>query len=163
VGIAIAPVSKMCDSDSSAVKESTVYLLKRAELAVRGCVEVALAPFGLTPTQFLVLVRLKHSEGLSSAELARAIGVRPQSITDLVGPLERDGLITRREAPEHRRILRISLSAAGEQLLAQAAPVAQRLEKELLGDLDGAGLTRLRQGLMTLLANAEARRKIPTE
>jgi DNA-binding MarR family transcriptional regulator len=143
--------------------ESTIYLLKRAELAVRGCVEEALVPFGLTTTQFLVLVRLKHSEGLSSAELARAIGVRPQSITDLVGPLERDGLIVRREAPEHRRILRISLSAAGEQLLARAAPVAQRLEKELLGDLDADALARLRQGLMTLLANAEARRRAPTD
>jgi DNA-binding MarR family transcriptional regulator len=139
--------------------ESTVYLLKRAELAVRGCVEVALTPFGLTPTQFLVLVRLKSSEGLSGAELARAAGVRPQSITDLVGPLEREGLITRREAPEHKRILRIRLSPAGEQLLARAFPVAQRLEKELLGDLDGAEVDRLRQGLLKILTSAEARRR----
>jgi len=139
----------------------TVYLLKRAELAVRSCVEIALAPFRLTPTQFLVLVRLRHSKGLSSAELARAIGVRPQSIVDLIGPLERAGLIKRREAPEHRRILRISLSAAGEQLLARALPVANQLEKELLTDLTAPQLARLRAGLTKLLANAEAHETHP--
>lgn len=134
----------------------TVYLLKRAELAVRNCVEVALAPFKLTPTQFLVLFRLKHSRGVSSAELARVTGVRPQSIAELIGPLERRGLISRREAAEHRRILRINLSAAGEQLLARAAPSARQLEKELLANLAGPKLTRLREGLLQLLANAES-------
>ncbi len=49
-------------------------------------------------------------------------GIRPQSVVDLIGPLERRGLIKRREAPEHRRILRITLSAAGEQLFARALP-----------------------------------------
>jgi DNA-binding MarR family transcriptional regulator len=146
------------DKDDS--HTSTVYLLKRTELAVRGCLEVALMPFGLTPTQLLMLVRLKRSaEGLSGAELARAAGVRPQSITDLVGPLEREGLITRRESPEHKRILKITLSPAGEQLLERAFPVTQQLEQELLGNLEGAELERLREGLLKLLANAETRRR----
>jgi DNA-binding MarR family transcriptional regulator len=139
----------------------TVYLLKRAELAVRSCVEIALAPFRLTPTQFLVLVRLGHSNGLSSAELARATGVRPQSMVELIGPLERAGLIKRRKAPEHQRILRISLSAAGEQLLVRALPMANQLEKELLADLSGPELARLREGLRKLLANAEAHETHP--
>ena len=134
----------------------TVYLLKRTELAVRGCVEVALAPFGLTPAQFLVLFLLKQSKGHSSADVARAIGVRPQSIVDLIGPLERDGLIRRREAPEHRRILQIALSAAGERLLARAIPVANQLEKSLLSNLTAPELIHVRQGLTKLLANAEA-------
>jgi DNA-binding MarR family transcriptional regulator len=139
----------------------TVYLLKRAELAVRNCAEVALAPFGLTPTQFLVLFRLEQSKGVSSAELARVTGVRPQSVAELIGPLERRGLISRREAAEHRRILRISLSAAGEQLLGRATPVARQLEKDLLANLAGPQLTRLREGLLKLLANAEAHETNP--
>jgi len=139
----------------------TVYLLKRTELAVRSCVEVALAPFKLTPTQFLVLMRLKQSQGMSSAELARVAGVRPQSIVDLIGPLERDGLIKRREAPEHRRILRINLTAAGEQLLARALAVAADLEKELLAGLTATELARLHQGLTKLMASAEAHETHP--
>ncbi len=133
-----------------------IYLLKRAELAVRGCAEAALAPFGLTPTQFLLLHRLQESTGVSSAELARAIGVRPQSIVDLIGPLEHEGLIKRREAPEHRRILRIRLTAAGKRLLAQAIPVACHLEKKLLRTLDTNEAAYLSGGLTKLLANAQA-------
>src|SRR5262245_14012367 len=100
-----------------AASVGTVDLLKRAELAVRGCAEATLLQFDLTPAQFLVLFRLKYAMApVSSADLARAAGIRPQSVVDIIGPLERDGLIRRREAPEHRRILRITLTAAGEQL-----------------------------------------------
>jgi DNA-binding MarR family transcriptional regulator len=132
-----------------------IYLLKRAELAVRSCAETALVPFGLTPTQFLLLFRLQESTGVSSADLARTIGVRPQSIVDLIGPLEQEGLIKRREAPEHRRILRITLTAAGKRLLAQAIPVARQLEEELLQNLNAQETTHLRGGLTKLLANAQ--------
>jgi DNA-binding MarR family transcriptional regulator len=138
-----------------------VDLLKRAELAVRGCAEALLVPFGLTPAQFLVLFRLKQSTNVSSAELARAAGIRPQSIVDLIGPLERRGLIKRREAPEHRRILRITLSAAGEQLFARAMPAAAQLESELLATLNATELAGLRNGLEKLLANAEAHESHP--
>jgi DNA-binding MarR family transcriptional regulator len=140
----------------------TVYLLKRAELAVRGCVEASLLPYGLTPAQLLVLFRLKHSTThVSSAELARAAGVRPQSVVDLIGPLEREGLIRRRKAPEHRRILRITLTAAGEQLFARAMPAAAQLESELLSNLKAVELDGLRKGLEKLLANAEAHESHP--
>jgi len=125
-------------------------------LAVRSCAEAALTPFRLTPTQFLLLYRVQESAGASSAELARAIGVRPQSIVDLIGPLEREGLIKRREAPEHRRILRITLTAAGKRLLAQAIPVARQLEEELLSNLSPQEAAQLQGGLTKLLANAQA-------
>ena len=140
----------------------TVDLLKRAELAVRGCAEAILVPFGLTPAQFLVLFRLKYSTtNVSSAELARAAGIRPQSVVDLIGPLEREGLIRRREAPEHRRILRITLTAAGEQLFARALPAAAQLERELVSTLKANELAGLRKGLEKLLANAEVHESHP--
>jgi DNA-binding MarR family transcriptional regulator len=138
-----------------------VYLLKRAELAVRGCAEVSLSPFRLTPTQFLLLFRLLEAKNVSSADLARTIGVRPQSIVDLIRPLEREGLIERREAPEHRRILRIRLSAAGEQLLARAIPVARQLEIELLASLTSPEIACLRKGLTKLLTSAQSHETHP--
>lgn len=138
-----------------------VYLLKSTELAVRSCAESALAPFQLTPALFLLLFRLKESKGVSSADLARTIGVRPQSIVDLIRPLERDGLIKRRQAREHGRILRISLTAAGERLLERAIPVARRLEEDLFTDLTTAETSILREGLMKLLARAQVHETHP--
>jgi DNA-binding MarR family transcriptional regulator len=138
-----------------------VYLLKSTELAVRSCAEVALAPFGLTPALFVVLFRLKHSEGISSADLARTIGVRPQSIVDLIRPLEKAGLIKRRQDPEHGRILRIELSAAGERLLERVIPVARSLEEELFSSLTSQQVERLREGLTQLLESAQAHESHP--
>jgi DNA-binding MarR family transcriptional regulator len=135
--------------------ETIIYLLKHTELAVRSCVEVALVQFDLTANQFLMLVRLHHHDGMSAAELARAVGVRPQSIGEIITPLERKGLISRQESPEHRRVLRISLTAAGKQLLTRARRVGLQLEEELTQDLSAAELTALRTGLTKLLARAQ--------
>lgn len=137
------------------------YLLKSAELAVRSCAEVALAPYGLTPALFVVLFRLKHSEGVSSADLARAIGVRPQSIVELIQPLEKAGMIKRRRAPEHRRILRIALTAAGERLLERAIPAARALEEELFSSLSRQQTKSLREALVQLVASAQSHESHP--
>jgi len=139
-----------------------VYLLKSTELAVRSCAEVALAPFGLTPALFVVLFRLKHSEEASSADLARAIGVRPQSIVDLIQPLEKARLIRRRQDPEHARILRITLTAEGERLLERVIPAARALEEELFATLTSQQVEHLREGLTQLLAGAQAHESHPS-
>jgi DNA-binding MarR family transcriptional regulator len=143
-------------STAKSASVGTVYLLKRAELAVRSCAETALARHGLTPAQFMVLFTLEYSSGVSSADLARATGVRPQSIVDLIGPLERRNLIRRKEDPAHRRILRIRMTASGERLFARALPEVIRLERELLANVPPSELASLRKGLTRLLANAEA-------
>jgi DNA-binding MarR family transcriptional regulator len=135
--------------------QSFIYLLKHAELAVRGCVEVALEQFGLTPNQFLMLLRLSHRAGQSAAELARGIGVRPQSLTEIINPLAAKGLISREESPEHRRILKIRLTAAGRQLLARAMRVGQQLERELVVDLSAAEHAVLLAALGKILQRAQ--------
>jgi DNA-binding MarR family transcriptional regulator len=133
----------------------TIYLLKRVELAVRSCVEVALVEFDLTPTQFLMLYRLRDSAQLSAADLAREIGVRPQSIVEIISPLERKRLLKREADPDHRRILRIHLTAAGQKLVSEALQTAGRIESELVEDLDAKQLSQLQDALTKLWQRAE--------
>jgi DNA-binding MarR family transcriptional regulator len=134
----------------------TVYLLKRAELAVRGCVELALAEADLTPSQYFILFLVKLGEASSSAELARAMGVLPQSMTELIAPLEQRGAIARRPDPSNNRILRIELTAEGERIFARGTEIAIRIERELLEDFDERDLARLNAAFTTLTAKAEA-------
>ena len=133
----------------------TIYILKRAELAVRACMEVALSEFGLTPAQFLMLFRLRSSKELSVADLARDIGVRPQSIIQIIGPLERRHLLKREPRPGHRRILGTQLTAAGRELLEDALLVAVRVETELLAGVGSDQLSMLQGSLASLLDRAE--------
>ena len=119
----------------TSASRSFIYLLKHTELAVRGCIEVALQNFDLTPNQFLMLLRVSYEEGLSATQLARAIGVRPQSLTEIIGPLVQKGLVRRSESPAHRRVLKTSLTPAGRKILERALRVGRQLEDELLADL----------------------------
>jgi DNA-binding MarR family transcriptional regulator len=140
----------------------TIYLLKRAELAVRGCMDGAFAEVALTPSQYFILFLVKTGGASSSAELARAMGMLPQSMTELIAPLEKDGAIVRRPDPANNRILRIELTAAGERLFTKATHVAIRMERELLESFDERELTRMNQMFEALIATAEAHMHHPT-
>jgi DNA-binding MarR family transcriptional regulator len=135
---------------------SSVYLLKRAELAVRGCVEVGFGGVDLTPSQYFILFLVKRGEATSSAELARAMGVLPQSMTELIAPLEKKGAIVRRPDPSNNRILRSELTAAGERLFAKATDIAIRVEQELLEGFEPGDVAHFNRLLTALTVAAEA-------
>jgi DNA-binding MarR family transcriptional regulator len=134
----------------------TIYLLKRAELAVRGCVELALAAADLTPSQYFILLLIKRGEATSSAELARSMGVLPQSMTELIAPLEKRGAIVRQPDPSNNRILRIELTSSGEQLFDHGREIAKQLERELLEEFAPKDVEQLNRSFNQLLARAEA-------
>ena len=134
---------------------SPVYLLKRAELAVRGCVENALGEVAVTPSQYFVLFLVKTGEATSSAELARATGVLPQSMTELIALLEKRGLIARTPDSSNNRILRIELTATGDKLYAKATELAIRLERELFESFAPGEVDELNGLFARLIASAE--------
>ena len=134
---------------------SPVYLLKRAELAVRGCVEKALSEVALTPSQYFVLFLVETGEATSSAELARATGVLPQSMTELISLLEKRGLIARTPDNINSRILRIEVTAAGRKLFEKGTEVAIRLERELFEEFDPREVETLNGLFGRLITSAE--------
>jgi DNA-binding MarR family transcriptional regulator len=144
------------DTMPAALPVSSVYLLKRAELAVRGCCEIAFAEADLTPSQYFILFLVDSGEASSSAELARSMGVLPQSMTELIAPLERKGSIARRPDPANNRILRIEITAAGRRIFTKATDIARRLERELLAGLAERDVERMNRTFEDLIAKAEA-------
>jgi len=135
----------------------TIYLLKRAELSLRTCVEFALHEFELTPVQFLMLMLLRDRAALCGAELARAMGVRPQSLTETLLALEERKLVERTANPTRRRALQARLTPPGNQLLTQALQVAQQIEAELLAGVSPAEITKFQRLLASLSERAEQR------
>jgi DNA-binding MarR family transcriptional regulator len=134
---------------------SPVYLLKRTELAVRGCVEKAFAEVALTPSQYFVLFLVETGEATSSAELARATGVLPQSMAELISLLTKRGLIARTPDSVNNRILRIEVTAAGRKLFERATELAIRLERELFEGFEPNEIDELNRLFGRLIASAE--------
>lgn len=101
---------------------------------------------GLTTPQYAALSALDLKPGVSSAELARASFISAQAMNQMVGAMERKGLITREVAPHHRKHLRIFLTDHGRTCLRRCEEYADELERIMFADLSMAErktLTRL--------------------
>ena len=133
-------------------KARTLYLVKRAETAVRSGLESVLSELGMTPSQYVTLSLLAIKDQ-SSADLARKTGVTPQSMSEIIAVLERKSLIARVENPEHRRILTIHLTDEGLDCLGQCDRRARTLEEKLLNGLSAAQIETLRLALDLIASN----------
>jgi DNA-binding MarR family transcriptional regulator len=116
-------------------RPSLLYLVKQVELAVRAQMDELLKPAGITVLQYTALTVLRRRDGLSSAQLARNSFVTAQSMADIVTALERRGLIARRRDPGNRRVLLISLTAEGRDLLEEFETAMAALENRMLAGL----------------------------
>jgi DNA-binding MarR family transcriptional regulator len=123
--------------DVDAIAAWTVIRAAR-ELARRLATE--LDPLDLTPVEFGVLVQLAAADGLSQADLARAVGVRPQSVTPLVTGLGERGLLDRGTERGRGRLSRIRLTPAGRALLARVYPVVRASNRWFGDDADTSAL-----------------------
>jgi len=70
----------------------------------------------LSWTQTAVLKRLDKDGPATAAELARAEGVKPQSMATAVASLEKLGLLERRPHPTDKRQMNLKLTAKGVAL-----------------------------------------------
>lgn len=119
--------------DVDAIAAWTV--IRAARTLARRLGEV-LAPLGLSPVEFGALVQLAAGERLTQAELARAVGIRPQSVTTLVAALADRGLLDRGPERGHGRPSRITLTSTGRALLAEAFPVVLASNSWFAGDAE---------------------------
>lgn len=116
-------------------RPSLLYAVKQVELAARSHMDELLKPAGVTALQYTALTVLRRRDGLSSAQLARNSFVTAQSMADMVTALERRGLIARRRDPANRRVLLISLTDTGRELLAAYDQAVDALEERMLSGL----------------------------
>lgn len=135
-------------------------LLRDARQAYRAALDEDLRSLGVTPSQFGVLSRLNASGGLSVAQLARRTFVTPQTAHEVVGQLERAGLVRREPHPELGRVLRTYLTPEGRAALERCAPRAAAIEAQTLADLSPEErvqlVTLLKRALESLQRHREA-------
>ena len=109
---------------------SLSYNLKRTQHALRQAMDRTLTELDLTTPQYSALSQLT-SEGLSNAELARRCFVTPQTMHQLTGGLEARGLVERSQHPEHGRIVQISMTKTGRELLEEAHKLVHAVEAKM--------------------------------
>lgn len=125
----------------------TLYLVKRLELAIRAVMDDRLRSRGLTTLQYTALSVLRRHNDLSSAQLARRSFVRPQTMHQMILLLEERELIERRRDPSNRKVLLISLTQVGRELLDECDPVVREIEGEMVAGMPSDQRLVFRGGL----------------
>ena len=137
------------------------YLVYRVERRLRVRLDEAVANHGITTTEYVTLSVLRERDGLSCAQLARWAFVTPQAMNLVIAALERRGFIRRRPDPNHRRVLRASVTAKGLKVLEGCDRDMDAIEDDMLAGLAPETLDTVRDALRSCAHSLEATRPLP--
>jgi DNA-binding MarR family transcriptional regulator len=93
------------------------------------------AGFDLTSVQFAALDAIAQQPGIDQASLAVTISFDRATIGGVVDRLEHKGLVQREICAHDRRARQLTLTPAGEQLLAASRPVVASFQADILAPL----------------------------
>ncbi len=105
--------------------------IKRVEQHLIAAKHSAVQAFGLNVPQYTVLLVLSTEPGLTGAGLARRCLVTPQTMSAVLGTMEREGLIERLPHPTHHHVLETQLTPLGWGRLRKADEAAVAVERRL--------------------------------
>jgi DNA-binding MarR family transcriptional regulator len=106
---------------------------------------------GVTGAQLWALQELLEEPGLRVGELAKRMALHQSTASNMIDKLESSGLVSKVRTSADQRVVRLSLTEAGRDLLARAPSPARGVLPEALRLLDDESLQRLQRELDGLL------------
>lgn len=125
--------------------------LHRSAIGLLRGIKAADQETGISPARLSALSVLVFGGPQSLAALASAEGVRPPTMSRLVGELEAGGLVQKSADPGDRRGLVISATARGRRIMLQGRDRRLDLLRQRLAALSPAELAGLRAAAPALL------------
>ncbi|MHC1783756.1 MAG: MarR family winged helix-turn-helix transcriptional regulator [Anaerolineaceae bacterium] len=89
---------------------------------------------GITYPQYLVLMVLWETDGISVNEITQKLILNTNTVTPLLKRMESQGLITRQRSEDDERKVIIKLTPKGIQLRVEAASIPEKLASSLISD-----------------------------
>ncbi len=121
--------------------------LQRAARAVARRFDEALRPFGLTNGQFSTLMSLNRPQPPTIGDVASVLAMDRTTLTAMLKPLQRRGLVRVVTDEDDRRSRRLVLQPAGRALLAAALPAWTATEAQVEELLMQGSADSMRSGL----------------
>lgn len=114
------------------LEQSLGFNLDRAAVLLRRELIRALAPEGLLPEQWQILIVLSHAEELSQQQLADVLLADKHAMSRMLARMERDGWVQRRPSPDDSRSQRVRLTRKSvDRLQGMVATVRARFKSRL--------------------------------
>ncbi len=123
--------------------------LRKAARIITQLYDEALRPVGLTATQFTLLSVIAVNQSATINELAAKLVMDRTTVARDLKPLERDEIVVVNVGEHDQRTRQVTLTAKGQQLLMEGAPLRQEVQNRVE---DTLGKDQF-QTLLTLLAS----------
>jgi DNA-binding MarR family transcriptional regulator len=117
------------------LENSVIDLLHAIGLVVRRARSAA-ASHGLSLTESAVMARLAREGPATTADLARAEGMKPQSMGTTIAALEEMGMVERKPHPTDGRQVNIALTAKGAAVRKSAGDAKRTWLAQAISQLD---------------------------
>lgn len=123
------------------------YQLRRAQVMIFQHFAVSFGDRNITPGQLGLLILISENPGISQTALAKAARIERSTLGEVVGALEKRGLVDRRRMPRDRRSHAVHLSKQGRKTLDEIMPLVRAHELDATSSLSAGE----RENLLTLL------------
>lgn len=120
-------------------------------------------PQGITPVQYAALQTIANQPGIDQRSLAAAIGFDTSTIASVIARLEARGLLVRKVAATDKRLRLLSLTSAGDKLLAATVPGMLRAQERMLAPLPKGERAVFMRMLRTLVQANNDLSRAPSE
>jgi len=137
-------------------EESAGYLMRQILTMVSQEVERQLAHTGLTNAQWVPLFKLYTGQASTPAELARECQLDAGAMTRTLDRMEAKGLCLRERSVTDRRVVTITLTAAGHQAAKVIPEALSRVQNAHLAGFSEEEFVLLKNLLRRILTNARA-------
>lgn len=88
--------------------------------------------YGITTTQFFLLIALYEEDGITITDLAKKVALDKATLTGLLDRLERDSFLERRPDLNDRRVIRIYLREPALKIKGRLQRLYTRINREFL-------------------------------
>ena len=129
--------------------------------AFRARFEDELRGTGVTLPQLRMLKMVEGQQGTSSAAIARACHVTPQTLHAMLARAAREGWIVRGSSESNHRFVTASLTPSGQAVVEMGMALRERMEAELWQRASVADIQMVRQALEAGLANLQGQSQTP--
>jgi len=143
----VTSVSKEEFSDSVVRIER---LLRHVAFIIKKRGRDILSDFDITTPQFLALVVLKDRPGITMGELCERLYLACSTATDLIDRMEKNGYLERNRDADDRRVIRLSITEKGQNIIDQVINARRRYVYSILKQLTQEEIDQLAQALEKL-------------
>lgn len=137
--------------------ESIGFILHQAKVRLAQAIDEEIGGLDVTTAQWAVLKQIAQGNGETATALCRCMGCDTGSMTRMLDRLEEKGLIQRERSTSDRRVVQLSISASGRELLPQLVPPVVRVLNHAVNDFSRDELELTKTLLRRMIANLSRR------